>query len=70
MLIESVVEHGFRLIQSNTDGIFVKIPKAKYNEYKDVCWWWEQKTGLVLEHDEFERFYQYAINDYLGVKKG
>ena len=23
-----------------------------------------------MEHDEFERFYQYAINDYLGVKKG
>lgn len=23
-----------------------------------------------MEHDYFERFYQYAINDYLGVKKG
>lgn len=70
MLIEKVVEHGFQLIQSNTDGIFVKIKKDRYNEYMQICKDWETKTQLTLEHDEFERFYQYAINDYVGVKKG
>lgn len=70
MLIEKVVEHGFQLIQSNTDGIFVKIKKDRYNEYMQICKDWENKTQLTLEHDEFERFYQYAINDYVGVKKG
>ena len=29
MLIEKVVENGFQLIQSNTDGIFVKIKIGK-----------------------------------------
>ena len=70
MLIEKVIEHGFQLIQSNTDGIFVKIKKDRYNEYMQICKDWEDKTQLTLEHDEFERFYQYAINDYIGVKKG
>ena len=70
MLIEAVVDHGFQLIQSNTDGIFVKIDKARYDEYLSICNDWETKTKLRLEHDEFERFYQYAINDYIGVKKG
>lgn len=70
MLIEMVTEAGFQLIQSNTDGIFVSIPKERYNEYLEICKLWENKTQLVLEHDEFERFYQYAINDYIGVKKG
>ena len=70
MLIEKVVEHGFQLIQSNTDGIFVKIDKNRYNEYMQICKDWENKTHLGLEHDQFERFYQYAINDYIGVKKG
>ena len=37
MLIEKVVQHGFQLIQSNTDGIFVKINKDKYNEYVQIC---------------------------------
>lgn len=70
MLIEKVVEHGFKLIQSNTDGIFVKIDRNRYNEYMQICKEWQNKTKLKLEHDEFERFYQYAINDYVGVKKG
>lgn len=70
MLIEKVIEHGFQLIQSNTDGIFVKIKKDRYNEYMQICKDWENKTHLGLEHDQFERFYQYAINDYVGVKKG
>ena len=70
MLIEKVVKHGFQLIQSNTDGIFVKIDKDRYNEYMQICKDWENKTHLGLEHDQFERFYQYAINDYIGIKKG
>lgn len=70
MLIEAVTEHNFKLIQSNTDGIFVQVEKARSEEYFSICKEWEQKTGLVLEHDYFERFYQYAINDYIGVKKG
>lgn len=37
MLIEKVVEHGFKLIQSNTDGIFVKIDRNRYNEYMQIC---------------------------------
>lgn len=70
MLIEAVTEAGFQLIQSNTDGIFVRIPTNRKEEYFAICKEWEEKTNLKLEHDEFERFYQYAINDYLGVKKG
>lgn len=70
MLIEMITEAGFRLIQSNTDGIFVGVQKNRKKEYLNICREWEQKTRLNLEHDEFERFYQYAINDYIGVKKG
>lgn len=70
MLIEAVTEAGFQLIQSNTDGIFVRIPTNRREEYLTICKEWEKKTNLKLEHDEFERFYQYAINDYLGVKMG
>ena len=70
MLIEAVVNAGFQLIQSNTDGIFVKVDSSRFEEYLAICSEWEKKTNLKLEHDEFERFYQYAINDYLGVKKG
>lgn len=70
MLIERIVAIGVQLIQSNTDGIMVKLKKSQYDEYMQVCKEWETITGLRLEHDQFERFYQYAINDYLGIKEG
>ena len=70
MLAEGLSELGCNIIQSNTDGTFVLVPKNLLNAAENWCKEWEQKTGLTLEADYFERFYQYAINDYLGVKKG
>lgn len=70
MLIEAATEAGFKLIQSNTDGIFVEVPKEREQEYFEICKTWSELTHLNLEHDYFERFYQYAVNDYLGVKRG
>ena len=70
MYAESIALAGGKIVQSNTDGLCYTINKSlipKVNEVKD---WWEKLTGLELEREEFERFYQYAINDYIGVKKG
>ena len=68
MLAERLMKVGARIIQINTDGILYTIPKDV--DYQKVLTEWEQETNLTLETDEFERFYQYAINDYLGVLKG
>lgn len=68
MLAERLMKVGARIIQINTDGILYTIPKNV--DYQKVLTEWEQETNLTLETDEFERFYQYAINDYLGVLKG
>ena len=37
MLIEAVTEAGFKLIQSNTDGIFVQVPSNREVEYMNIC---------------------------------
>ena len=70
MLAEAFSELGCRIVQSNTDGTFILYKKKQQEAVLNACSEWEQKTGLTLEADYFERFYQYAINDYLGVKKG
>ena len=70
MLAEALNEIGARIIQSNTDGVFVLIKKNKLPELEKIRSWWESKTKLKLEDDYFEAFFQYAINDYIGVKKG
>ena len=70
MLAEAFNEAGARIIQSNTDGVFIKYTKAQEPEILRICKEWEEKTKLGLEADYFEAFYQYAINDYVGVKQG
>ena len=70
MLAEKLIAIGCKIIQANTDGLFVLRKKKDEQKFKDICKWWENLTKLQLEEDRFERFYQFAINDYLGVIEG
>ena len=67
MLTERLIAIGAKPIQLNTDGIFCRIPKNRYDEAIQICKEWESLTGLELEEDRFKSFYQLAINDYFGV---
>jgi hypothetical protein len=54
------------LIQSNTDGILVKLPsKEYYDEYVSVCDEWSKRTRLDLEHDVYVTVYQKDVNNYV-----
>ena len=70
MLAERLIEIGCKIIQANTDGLFVLRPKNKEQEFQAICKGWEQLTKLTLEEDRFEAMYQFAINDYVAVKEG
>lgn len=70
MLAEALSEVGCRIIQANTDGLFILLKKSKYEQIKAACKAWEDLTKLTLEEERFEAMYQYAINDYIAVKEG
>lgn len=70
MLAESLTDIGCRIVQANTDGLFVLLKKDYYSKVQEICRSWEQQTRLVLEEDRFEAMYQYAINDYIAVSEG
>ena len=70
MLAEKLVQIGCKILQANTDGLFILRRLSDEQKFKKVCKEWESLTKLVLEEDQFEAFYQYAINDYLAIKKG
>ena len=71
-LIDKVEQHfgdKCQLIQSNTDGILVKLPdESCYEEYLAVCKEWETRTRLSLEHDIYSKVYQKDVNNYVIVK--
>lgn len=70
MLAEKLLKIGCKILQINTDGIFVLRKKKDEELFKNACKEWEELTKLELEEDRFERFYQYAVNDYLAIKEG
>ena len=70
MLAEKFTQIQCRIVQANTDGLFVIVKKDKLQEYQRIRKDWEQLTKLTLEEDRFEAMYQYAINDYIAIKEG
>lgn len=67
-LTEMLLAEGAKLKQLNTDGILYLIPKDV--NYQMILKEWEELTKLTLETEEYEAFYQFAINDYLAIGKG
>lgn len=65
---------GAEIIQSNTDGVLVKMPDnfpggpdAFYSAVDDIAAEWESRTGMQLEFDEYAKVYQKDVNNYILV---
>lgn len=67
MLAEKLTEIGCRIIQANTDGLFLLVKKSQHETYMKICKEWESMCQLELEHDYYKVMYQMAINDYLAI---
>lgn len=67
------------IIQSNTDGVLVKMPTnvpgallnnaedVWFNLIDDIAHEWEARTGLKLEFDEYREVYQKDVNNYIVI---
>lgn len=71
---------GFELIQSNTDGLIVRIPDTDeaFTMLDEICFRWEKTCStehcdIILEFDQVDWIFQKDVNNYLckfaGVDK-
>jgi len=68
-LIEKL-EPYCKLIQSNTDGLFLKVDKVEdIDVIKQVANEWEQRVRLTLEWDVFSKIYQKDVNNYIIINQ-
>lgn len=65
-LIEKI-EPFCELIQSNTDGILIKIKRADFERLDDAVFEWEQRTRLHMSFDCYKKVVQKDVNNYLVV---
>lgn len=55
------------IIQSNTDGILIKLDPIYFDKVDDIAYEWEKRTGLRLEFDQYKEVFQKDVNNYLLV---
>ena len=70
MLVDRLLELNCKIVQVNTDGVMYIAKKAQRQLVQNAINEVEQLSQLSFESDDYEAFYQYAINDYIGVEKG
>lgn len=68
-LIEKL-EPYVELIQSNTDGLYVRLLDDEYfDKVDDICYEWEQRTGMGLEFKYFDEVFQKDVNNYIMIDR-
>lgn len=58
---------SFELIQSNTDGLIIKIARKDFDLVDDICYEWESRTDMKLGFDYIKEIWQKDVNNYVFV---
>lgn len=67
MLAEPIMDlPGARMIQANTDGLTVLLPRQHEGAFRDICAWWEWGTGLKLGRTDYRRMFVRDVNNYIA----
>lgn len=67
MLAEQLVKiDGLSIIQINTDGITVKVPRKDLDRHVKMCDDWMKLTGLELERNDYNAMYIRDVNNYIA----
>ena len=57
---------GLRIIQVNTDGMTVRVPRRLVDDLRMRCECWQSNTGLQLEEAVYQRMFIRDVNNYIG----
>ena len=70
LMLLDLIEHlqaieSFELIQSNTDGLIIKIHRKDFEAVDDICYEWESRCNMELEFDYISEIWQKDVNNYV-----
>lgn len=61
---------SFELIQSNTDGLIVRVLTEDFEHLRSVCSEWEYRTKFNLDVDDIQEIWQKDVNNYVFTSIG
>lgn len=68
MVVEALELAGIHVVSANTDGIIVKLPKDKENEFKDITDAWCAQNKLGADSEKYKLFVTRDINNYFDIQ--
>lgn len=67
-LIEELELNGIHVISANTDGIVIKLPRDKFNVYKDITDRWNATNRMGADYEEYKMIASRDINNYFDIQ--
>ena len=67
-LIEELELNGIHVISANTDGIVIKLPRDKFNVYKEITDRWNETNKMGADYEEYKIIVSRDINNYMDIQ--
>lgn len=67
-LVEELELNGIHVISANTDGIVIKLPRDKFEVYKDITDRWNEFNKMGADYEEYKEIVSRDINNYFDIQ--
>ena len=67
-LIEELELNGIHVISANTDGIVIKLPRDKFNVYKEITDHWNETNKMGADYEEYQMIASRDVNNYFDIQ--
>lgn len=67
-LIEELELNGIHVISANTDGIVIRLPRDKFNLYKEITDRWNKTNKMDADYEEYNIIVSRDINNYFDIQ--
>ena len=68
-LIEELELNGIHVISANTDGIVIKLPRDKFDIYKDITDRWNETNKMGADYEKYTMIASRDINNYFDIQE-
>ena len=67
-LVEELELNGIHVISANTDGIVIKLPRNKFDVFKDITDRWNEFNRMGADYEEYDRIISRDVNNYFDIQ--
>lgn len=67
-LVEELELNGIHVISANTDGLVIKLPRDKFEVYKDITNRWNEYNKMGADFEEYKIIVSRDVNSYFDIQ--